>query len=352
MSVDSSKNTNIILWLLSGCFLVFAMVIVGGITRLTGSGLSITEWKVVTGTLPPLNEVQWNEAFEKYKQIPQFKLVNSDFSLHDFKFIYFWEYIHRLIGRLLGLVFIIPFFYFFFKKQIDKSLMPKLIIMFLLGAWQGFLGWYMVKSGLVENVHVSHLRLAIHLINAFITFGYIFWVALGLIFPQRGSSGAAQRNFKSLSWGLLIVVSIQIIYGAFVAGTKAGLVYNTYPKMGEEWMASSVNFALQNDGLSSLINNLATVQFIHRWFAFVVMGLIIYILYLIKKYTVTQRQHQAIKHCVYAVVLQIILGIFTLLYAVPVWLGVIHQVGAFILFASVIYLVFQFRSNVIQEETI
>ncbi len=328
------------------------MVIVGGITRLTGSGLSITEWKVVTGTIPPLNEAQWNEAFEKYKQIPQFKLVNADFTLHDFKFIYFWEYIHRLIGRLIGIVFIIPFFYFLAKKQIDKSLLPKLIIMFLLGAWQGFLGWYMVKSGLTENIRVSHLRLALHLINAFITFGYIFWVALGLIFPARKNKIVTPIKFQHLSWSLLIVVTIQIIYGAFVAGTKAGYVYNTYPKMGDEWIASSISFTLQKDGLSSLVNNLASVQFIHRWFAFLVMGLVIYIFYLARKYTVTLYQQNAVRHCVYAVILQIILGIFTLLYAVPVWLGIIHQVGAFILFASVIYLLFRFRSDVIQEQTI
>ncbi len=321
------------------------MVIVGGITRLTGSGLSITEWKVVTGTIPPLNEVQWNEAFDKYKQIPQYKLVNSDFTLSDFKFIYFWEYIHRLIGRLLGLVFIIPFFYFFFKKQIDKSLMPKLIIMFLLGAWQGFLGWYMVKSGLVENIHVSHLRLAIHLVNAFFTFGYIFWVTFGLLFPPVKFSNLEQRKLNRWSLVLLITVTIQIIYGAFVAGTKAGYVYNTFPKMGDEWMASSVSFALQKDGVSSLINNLASVQFLHRWLAMVVMGLIFYIFYLARKNVVSLYQQSAIRYCVYAVAIQILLGVYTLLYAVPVWLGVIHQVGAFFLFATVINLLFQFTES-------
>lgn len=320
------------------------MVIVGGITRLTGSGLSITEWKVVTGTIPPLNETQWNEAFEKYKRIPQYKLVNTDFTLHDFKFIYFWEYIHRLIGRLMGIVFIIPFFYFLVKKQIDKSLMPKLIIMFLLGAWQGFLGWYMVKSGLTENVRVSHIRLAIHLINAFITFGYIFWVALGLIFPER-ERGAAPKKFKRLSWSLLIVVTIQIIYGAFVAGTKAGYVYNTYPKMGDEWMASSVSFALQKNGTASLINNLASVQFIHRWFAFIVLSLVIYLHIAMKKTQANEFQQRAIHYCGMAVVIQILLGIFTLLYSVPVWLGVTHQIGAFFLFASTIYLLFHCTEN-------
>ncbi len=321
------------------------MVIVGGITRLTGSGLSITEWKVVTGTIPPLNDVQWNEAFDKYKQIPQFKLVNSDFTLSDFKFIYFWEYIHRLIGRLLGLVFIIPFLYFFFKKQIDKALLPKLIVMFLLGAWQGFLGWYMVKSGLVENIHVSHLRLAIHLINAFFTFGYIFWVTFGLLFPPIKFSNLEQRKLNRWSLVLLITVTIQIIYGAFVAGTKAGYVYNTFPKMGDEWMASSVSFALQKDGVSSLINNLASVQFLHRWLAMVVMGLIFYIFYLARKNVVSLYQQSAIRYCVYAVAIQILLGVYTLLYAVPVWLGVIHQVGAFFLFATVINLLFQFTES-------
>lgn len=317
------------------------MVIVGGITRLTGSGLSITEWKVVTGTIPPLNETQWNEAFEKYKQIPQYKLVNAGFTLHDFKFIYFWEYIHRLIGRLIGIVFIIPFFYFVLKKQINKTLMPKLIIMFLLGAWQGFLGWYMVKSGLTENIRVSHLRLALHLVNAFLTFGYIFWVTLGLIFPQKENSVGIQEKYNRLSWSLLIVVTIQIIYGAFVAGTKAGYVYNTYPKMGDEWMASSVSFTLQKNGVISLINNLASVQFIHRWLAFIVLSFIVYIYYKMQKQSATINQQQAIHFCILAVIVQILLGIFTLLYAVPVWLGVLHQTGAFFLFACSVYLLFQ-----------
>ena len=171
-----SSNKKIIFWLYSGCILVFAMVVIGGITRLTGSGLSITEWKVITGTLPPLNETDWQLEFAQYQLSPQFQKINSDFNIEDFKQIYFWEYFHRLIGRMIGIVFIIPFLYFYFKKQIDKKLLPKLIIIFLLGAWQGFLGWYMVKSGLQNNPFVSHYRLAIHLVNAFLTFGYIFWL--------------------------------------------------------------------------------------------------------------------------------------------------------------------------------
>ena len=339
--MQSSSNKKIIYWLLSGCFLVFAMVIVGGITRLTGSGLSITEWKVVTGTIPPMDDAQWNEAFDKYKQIPQYKLLNADFTLSDFKFIYFWEYIHRLIARLIGIVFIIPFIYFLIKKQIDKSLMPKLIIMFLLGAWQGFLGWYMVKSGLTENVRVSHIRLAIHLINAFITFGYIFWVALGLIYSRQNKS-VPNKKFNRLSWLLLFIVTIQIVYGAFVAGTKAGHVFNTWPKMGEEWMASSVPYAFEQQGISSLFNNLASVQFIHRWLAIIVLGLSSYIFILSGKSVLSKIQIQAIKSCMHAIILQIILGIFTLLFAVPVWLGVLHQVGAFLIFASIIFLIFHF----------
>ena len=274
--MNNSKQ-NIIIWLYAGCLLVFAMVVIGGITRLTGSGLSITEWKVITGTFPPLNEIQWQEEFSKYQQSPQFQLINSGFGIEDFKNIYWWEYLHRLIGRLLGMVFIIPFFYFLIKKQISKQLLPKLIIIFLLGAWQGFLGWYMVKSGLMNAPYVSHYRLAIHLVNAFITFGYIFWVSQDLKYGTNENTNVS-KSIKRLSILTFTLLIIQITYGAFVAGLHAGQVYNTWPMMGDEWMASSVSAAFAHDGIISLVNDISTVQFIHRTLALIVFGLILYML--------------------------------------------------------------------------
>jgi cytochrome c oxidase assembly protein subunit 15 len=337
---NESLKTKLIYWLFLGCFLIFGMVVVGGITRLTGSGLSITEWKVVTGTIPPLNEEQWNIEFEKYKQIPQYALINSNFTLSDFKFIFFWEYIHRLFGRLIGLVFVAGFVYFYRKKAISKELLPRLITMFILGGIQGFLGWYMVSSGLTENVRVSHIRLAIHLTFAFITFGYIFYVALTELFPNKLTSVYAVTKYKKWSQFLLIVLTLQIIYGAFVAGTKAGLIYNTWPKMEQDWIPESVSFAFAKDGFSSLYNNLVTVQFIHRLLAYTLTLIVLFIGWKVNTdNTANSSQKNASKILLGLIVVQVVLGIATLLLHVPIWMGVTHQAVAFFLFAATIYFI-------------
>jgi cytochrome c oxidase assembly protein subunit 15 len=343
METSNKLRYQLIVWLLSGCFLVFGMVVVGGITRLTGSGLSITEWKVVTGTIPPLNELQWNAEFEKYKQIPQFKSVNAHFTLSDFKFIYFWEYIHRLFGRMIGLVFIIGLLYFYVRKAIPKGLMPKLILMFVLGGIQGFLGWYMVASGLSQNIRVSHIRLAIHLTFAFITFGYIFWVALTQLYNRKVSNATELTSFRKHAFTLLLLLTLQVIYGAFVAGTKAGWTYNTWPKMGVDWVPESIGFAWTNDGISSLINNLASIQFIHRGLAYILAFFII--IYSIKlfKTNLNPGQKNAVWFLLAGIFMQVLLGILTLLMQVPLWLGVMHQAVAFFLFAGVIYLLHRLK---------
>ena len=178
-------NKKVIIWLFTGCFLIFVMVIVGGITRLTHSGLSISDYKLISGTIPPMNEQEWIEAFELYKQYPEYQKLHYHFELEDFKDIYFWEWLHRVIGRFIGIVFILPFLYFLFTKQLTGSTIKKSLVLFILGGFQGFLGWYMVKSGLVDIPAVSHYRLAMHLVTAFITFAYAFWVALDLIYPKK-----------------------------------------------------------------------------------------------------------------------------------------------------------------------
>jgi heme a synthase len=327
------KDTGIQIWLLCGCLLIFLMVIVGGITRLTGSGLSITEWEVVTGTLPPLNDAAWQVEFDKYKQIPQYQLLNSHFELSDFKRIYFWEYIHRLIGRLIGLVFLIPFLYFYVKKRISKELMPRLIVMFLLGALQGAIGWYMVSSGLTENTRVSHYRLALHLGTAFITFGYIFYTLL-LEYGKTNHIRLKDKNY--FPKGILLLVFLQIILGAFVAGTHAGYIYNTWPDMEGEYIPESFTFAFQKDGWVSLFNNPASVQFIHRCMAYLVTLVILYWWWKQQKEQSDIRK-RVVNLLLYVLLLQVILGIYTLLAQVPVWLGVAHQAMAFVLFAAAIY---------------
>lgn len=338
-------NRKIVIWLMCGCFLIFTMVIVGGITRLTGSGLSITEWKLIRGTIPPLNEQQWNEEFENYKQIPQYRERNYHYTLNDFKKIYFWEYIHRLLGRIIGIVFLIPFLYFWFTKQLSKQLFNKLLFLFFLGGLQGFLGWYMVKSGLVNNIRVSHLRLATHLITAFITFGFTLWVMLEIIPHEKPKENSLIISLRKASYLILILVVLQIIYGAFVAGLKAGHIYNTFPKMGDEWVAESVPYGIKTEGVNSLFNNISVVQFIHRTIAWVLaLGIFFIWYYAKKKNTVSAKsllsykQTGAINLLVVTVLLQFLLGVFTLIYNVPITLGILHQAGAFVLFTSVIFL--------------
>lgn len=332
------ENISVIVWLLSGCLLIFTMVIVGGITRLTGSGLSMVDWKLLAGSIPPINNQQWVETFELYKQFPEFQKQNYMFTLEEFKSIFFWEYIHRLLGRLIGLVFIIPFIYFLIKKRLSKKLTLQCIVLLFMGASQGAIGWWMVKSGLVNNPDVSHFRLATHLITAFLTFSYTFWVALSLIYPNKSHQN---KILYKLSFLLMIVVVIQIIYGAFVAGLDAGKVYNTWPKMNNDWIAESV-YAM-TPFWNNFVNGIAGVQFIHRTFAFVVLGLIIYIFYQSRKIQLIQLEKNAINLLLITVFFQMVLGIITLVMGVPIWLGVMHQLGAFILLASTVFSIFIFK---------
>ncbi len=348
-----ANKSSLIIWLFVGCFMIFAMVVVGGITRLTGSGLSITEWKVVTGVIPPLNQAEWESEFFKYQQIPQFQLINSNFTLEDFKFIYFWEYIHRLIGRTIGLVFLYGLFTYYMRGVISKELMPRLLFMFVLGGIQGFLGWYMVSSGLTENVRVSHIRLAIHLTFAFITFGYIFWVALTQLFPVKNTNTYAYTRYKKYGWTILSLVLLQIIYGAFVAGTKAGLVYTTWPMMEGEWVPESMTYMLQKEGLKSLINNMASVQFIHRMIAYLIaIAITVLIVKVWKDKQLSSKQKQNAYLLGGLVVVQIILGIYTLLNSVPVALGVIHQAVAFFVFAATIYFIYRLAYASMREKVV
>jgi heme a synthase len=331
----SPNNRPVLIWLFTGCFLVFAMVIIGGITRLTHSGLSITEWNVIMGSVPPLNDQDWNVVFEKYKQFPEYQLINYEMSLHEFKGIFWWEFMHRLIGRLIGIVFLIPFIYFLIRGKIKKPFTYKLLGVFVLGGLQGFIGWYMVASGLVDNPHVSHYRLATHLITAFITFGYIFWLALDLIYGDNTQERASEK-LRGVSRLLLIIVTIQIIYGAFVAGLKAGLIYNTFPKMGDSWIPEAVT-AMQPFYLNFL-QNMAGVQFVHRCIAIIIL-IIGVVMFFAFRNQYSKNIKTTIQVILLIILIQFTLGILTLLYAVPITLGILHQVGAFFLFASAIFLV-------------
>ncbi|WP_405569456.1 COX15/CtaA family protein [Winogradskyella sp. Asnod2-B02-A] len=332
-------NKAVIYWLLTGCILIFIMVVVGGITRLTHSGLSISNYKLISGTIPPMNDVEWNEAFELYKQYPEYQKLNNHFNIEEFKDIYFWEWIHRVIGRFIGLVFIIPFIYFLIKKRLSKSTIKKATILLIMGGFQGFLGWYMVKSGLVDRPDVSHYRLAAHLTTAFLTFAYTFWVALDLMFPNKKAVDKKLRNFIRIA---LVVLIIQIIYGAFVAGLDAGWVHNHWPLMNEgKWIHETV-YIEQNPTYLNFLEGKSGVQFVHRIFAYVVVIFILAIWYKAKRMTLTSFQTKGINILLAMVGVQFLLGVLTLILAVPVWLGVLHQVGAFILLSAMTFTLHRF----------
>ncbi|WP_372753268.1 COX15/CtaA family protein [Mariniflexile sp.] len=332
-------NKKVILWLLTGCFLIFIMVVVGGITRLTHSGLSISNYKLISGTLPPMNETEWQEAFDLYKQYPEYKKLNNHFNLQDFKDIYFWEWFHRLIGRFIGVVFLLPFLYFLIKKQLSKPTIKKCIVLLCMGAFQGFMGWYMVKSGLVDNPDVSHYRLAAHLTTAFVTFAYTFWVALDLIFPNKKRINIPFRNV--VRWGLAILM-LQIIYGAFVAGLDAGFIHNHWPMMSEGKFMHETVYIEQTPLYKNFIEGKSGVQFVHRILAYVVVISIIIIWQKSKKLNLTNLQIKGINGLLIMVVVQFLLGVFTILLQVPVWLGVVHQVGAFFLLSIMTFTLHRF----------
>jgi len=332
-------NKKVIYWLLTGCLLIFIMVVIGGITRLTHSGLSISNYKLISGTFPPMNDVEWQTAFKLYQQYPEYQKLNTHFTLQDFKDIYFWEWLHRFIGRLIGLVFFLPFLYFLITKQLTKPTIKKSIFLLALGAFQGFLGWYMVKSGLIDNPDVSHYRLAAHLITAFITFAYTFWVALDIMFPYKKSLYKPFRNF--LRFGLVLLL-LQIIYGAFVAGLDAGFIHNHWPMMSEGKFMHETVYLEQNPLYKNFIEGKSGVQFVHRILAYIVAIYIFIIWYKTKKMTITTYQKKGVNVLLLMVGIQFLLGIFTILFQVPVWLGVAHQIGAFVLLSAMTFTLHRF----------
>lgn len=314
------------LWLYLLCAMIFAMILLGGATRLTDSGLSITEWQLFVGTIPPLSEADWHKAFEAYRQIPEYRLVNRGMSLEAFKFIYWWEWAHRFLGRMIGFVFLLPFLWFWRRGLIGRQLMPKLMVMFVLGGAQGALGWYMVSSGLVDRVDVSQYRLAAHLGLAVAIIAYIFWVAIGLR-PGAQASHAVSGGQRASALGLTALVYLQIIAGAFVAGIDAGMGYNTWPLMDGALIPSGLG--AMSPWYLNLFENALTVQFDHRLVAY---GIVAWAL--LHAFFIRPDGHA---RAVAAIALaQAGLGVWTLLAQVPVPLGVVHQAGAVILLLSLL----------------
>ncbi len=326
----------IAIWLLVCCALVFVMVVVGGVTRLTDSGLSIVEWKPIVGTIPPLSESDWEEIFEKYHKTPQYKKINPDMSPDEFKNIFWWEYFHRLLGRIIGLVFFIPFLYFLVRKKIDRPLGLKLAGIFLLGGLQGVMGWYMVKSGLVDNPHVSQYRLTAHLSLAFVIYAAIFHVALGLLFPagtlHKDNRFYSLHRFSQVLIGLIFLM---VLSGGFVAGIRAGLAYNTFPLMNGHFIPPEI--FMMEPWYRNFFDNMATVQFDHRMIAWILAILVPIFWFKSRQLALPSSTHLACNLFLFMLIVQISLGIATLLMIVPLPLAAAHQAGAMLLFTTVLW---------------
>ncbi len=309
-------------WLLSLCGLIFVMVVVGGITRLTESGLSITEWKPITGAIPPLTEAQWMREFELYKRIPEYQQINRGMSLDEFKNIFFWEWAHRQLGRVIGLAALLPLAWFAFRKAIPRGYGWRTGSIFLLVCIQGAIGWWMVASGLTERTDVSHVRLAVHLLTALFIFGFALWTALDL-----RSADAVPRKIPTLGLWAFAALALQLLFGAYVAGLDAGYAFNTWPLMGDSLYPAAAPWL--EPFFRNFVDNPVTVQFIHRWWAFVVLAVAIVLALKLKR---VSRKHSIALHS--AIGTQILLGIWTLWSGVDLHVAVAHQATAVLVVAS------------------
>lgn len=316
------------LWLLICAGMVFAMVLIGGVTRLTESGLSIVEWQPLVGTLPPLSEADWQALFAKYRQSPEYQQVNYGMSLAEFKGIFWLEYIHRLWGRLIGLVFALPAVFFLFKGALIGPLRWQVPILFLLGGAQGALGWFMVESGLVGDPRVSPYRLMAHLLLALALYGWLLWLALDRLRPQDGwlPKSAAEVKLRHHLHGLSTLVVLTIATGAFVAGLDAGLTYNTFPMMDGNFVPDG--YGLLTPWWRNLFENVAAVQFNHRWLAIATALLIIAFCLRAQQADLPPSARHSVNALLAMALIQPTIGIATLLLVVPTWLGALHQAGA------------------------
>ncbi len=338
-------------WLLIGCVMVFVQVILGGITRLTESGLSITEWKPINGTIPPLNATEWNQEFERYKEKVQYKVINDGMTVEEFKWIYFWEYFHRLWARLMLLAFVVPLPYFIMKGFISKPLGIHLIALFVMASLQGVVGWIMVKAGL-SGLFVPPLRLSVHLTLALILYAYLFWMTL-YVYRGTGSFGKATQGIKVLAFAILCVLFLQIFLGGILSGMKAGLAYPSWPDMNREFVPA----ALYNEpsSISGFLNYIpqdlwgkAFIQFFHRMTAYSLIVLVTIFFFLSRHVATDKVFKTGLKLFPFFVLLQATIGILTVLHCIgktPLTWGVLHQAGAMFLIAETVFVIFHLTSN-------
>ncbi|MET1046819.1 MAG: COX15/CtaA family protein [Hyphomicrobium sp.] len=337
------------LWLWIVAALVLAMIIVGGATRLTESGLSITEWQPLLGAIPPLNDADWMTAFAKYQQIPQYSALNQNMSLEDFKFIYYWEWSHRLLGRVIGFVFALPFVYFWWRGALKRGTGMKFLGILALGGLQGLIGWYMVKSGLNDRIEVSQYRLALHLTTAFMILGLLVWMALEEWPHETRITGeVATPLIKRMAAIIVAAVLVQVVLGAFVAGLRAGYIYNTWPSMNGQFVPSDY---WTNPPYLSFFESHAAAQFNHRMMAYFVATLAFVQIWLTSRSPVDDRIRLTAQWIGAAIVAQIILGIATLLTHVRLDLGLLHQGGgAIVLIMAVVHLHATRRAGIVPRD--
>ena len=333
---SNEKKINIFFyyWLFVSLILVFLIVIIGGLTRITNSGLSITEWELITGILPPMSDNSWNLYFEQYKKIPQFNLINFNMNLDEFKVIFYWEYIHRILARLLGLFFLLPLIYFYFSKNIRKEYMFVCFLIFSLIVFQGIIGWYMVKSGLINDVTVSHYRLSIHLVTALIIISMIFWLLKNII--SKNKKKFFQISINNFPFQIFILmIFIQIIMGAFVSGLDAGQIYQTWPLMGNSFFPNDLIFKNLSDLFE--LNNRSLVQFYHRAFAYFIILYSFFLVIFIYKNKLNEL-YKPLKIVLFFLFLQSILGILTLISGLNIYLASFHQITSVLLIFSALNL--------------
>lgn len=339
---DRRRRRVIAGWLIAVCAMVFVMVVLGGVTRLTHSGLSMVEWRPVTGWLPPLDEATWEDTFAKYREYPEYMELNVGMTLDEFKSIFWLEFLHRLWGRVIGVAFLVPFVFFVVRGWVDRRLMTHLGVIFVLGGLQGVLGWYMVKSGLVDRPDVSQYRLTAHLGAALVVLGYMLWVALGLLFPEPHPA-AGRRPGTSMGLALTIVglTTITVLSGGFVAGLDAGFAYNTFPLMDGELVPDNL-FAL-SPLLLNFFEDITTVQFFHRLLAETILVLVAVFWFRTHKAGAPPRARLAVDLLALVAVCQVGLGILTLVLMVPVSIAAAHQGAAVVLFSVALWTVHELR---------
>lgn len=318
-------------WLLICAVVILGMILLGGVTRLTDSGLSMVEWQPLMGVIPPLSQYDWQQLFLKYQQFPEYQKINLGMTLGEFKVIFMYEYLHRVLGRLIGLLFFIPFVYFFLTRRISPQLLPKLLLMLLLGGCQGLMGWYMVKSGLIDVPHVSQYRLTAHLGLAIAIYGFIVWTALGLINKPCNQPSGLGKPACIIS-GLIFLM---ILSGGLVAGTRAGYAYSTWPLMGDSFIPAGL-YDMSPIWLSAF-ENITTIQFNHRIFAYIIaLVLVSFSVFALKK-NISRNVRIGIYSMLFLLLVQITLGISTLIFHVPVAIAAAHQIGSVALLTATLF---------------